>query len=140
MTSFPKTGRYKLWAQFQVADEVLTFPFDLQVAAAASVPATTAAVPSGALVIHVTQHGYDPPRLEIPAGGAVKLAFVRDNSPTCGGEVVFPALGIRKTLAPNSTVVIELPAQPAGEISFGCGMGMFRGMIISQYRTSKRSD
>lgn len=139
VTSFPKAGRYKLWAQFQLAGEVLTFPFDLRVAPGAAA-GKSQAIPDGAPVIHVTQHGYDPPRLEIPAGLPVKIAFVRDNSPSCGSEVVFPALGIRKALAPNSTVVIDLRAQAAGEISFTCGMGMYRGMIISQYKTSKRSD
>lgn len=139
VTSFPKAGDYQLWAQFQFAGEVYTFPFPLHIAAAAP-RASAEVIPRDALVVHVNQHGYDPPRLEIPANRAVRLAFVRDGSPNCGSEVVFPSLGIRKALAPNSTAIVELPAQPAGEISFACGMGMFRGMIISRYRTSQRSD
>ena len=139
VTSFPKAGIYKLWAQVQQAGEVLTFPFLLNVAPGAARPAAKP-IPTGAIAIRVTQHGYDPPRLAIPANQPVKLAFTRDASPSCGSEVVFPTLGIRKSLPTNSTVLVDLPAQPAGEIAFSCGMGMFRGMIISQYRTSKKSD
>ena len=29
-------------------------------------------------------------------------------------------------------VLVELPAQAAGEIGFSCGMGMFRGMIVAR--------
>jgi hypothetical protein len=139
VTSFPKAGVYKLWAQLQQSGQVLTFPFTLHVAAGAA-PAPAQPIPADAIAIRVTQHGYDPPRLEIPAGQPVKLAFVRDGSPNCGSEVLFPSLGIRKALPMNSTVVVELPAQAAGEIAFSCGMGMFRGMIVSQYRASKKSD
>jgi plastocyanin domain-containing protein len=90
----------------------------------------TTIVPSNAIRIQVTQHGYEPPRIEIPANTPMTLAFIRDATANCGSEVVFRSLGIRKALPPGATTLVQLPAQPAGEISFSCGMGMFRGMAV----------
>jgi plastocyanin domain-containing protein len=122
---------YKMWAQFQQNGTVITVPFVLHVGAAEQ-PKPAGAIPPNAMRIQVSQHGYAPARLEIPANKAMTLAFIRDMSPSCGAEIVFPALGIRKAIAPGSTVLIELPAQKAGDISFSCGMGMFRGMVIAR--------
>src|SRR5262249_28110214 len=127
MTNFPSEGLYKLWAQFQQAGQVITVPFVLRVGPAegASLKVT---IPPDALPIRVTPHGYEPPRVEIPVNAPLTLAFTRESSPNCGSEVLFPLLGIRKALPVGETVLVQLPAQPAGEISFSCGMGMYRGI------------
>lgn len=134
VTSFPHAGLYKLWAQFQLENEVLTLPFVLRVAgsAAKTMQTKTPATPLGAVKIAVSQRGYEPARLELPAGKPITLAFVRDSSPGCGSEVVFPALGIRRALPPGQTVLVELPAQAGGQIAFSCGMGMFKGVIVAR--------
>jgi hypothetical protein len=132
VTNFPTAGLYKLWAQFQSAGHVITVPFVLQVAPAASRDTPATSVPPAAVRIRVTQHGYDPASIEIPANTPMTLALTRESSPNCGSEVVFPALAIRKALPIGETVLVELPAQPAGEIGFSCGMGMFRGMIVAR--------
>src|SRR5262249_23772207 len=90
------------------------------------------AVPPDAMQIRVSHAGFEPASLNIPAGQALKVAFTRDSGPNCGSEVVFPSLAIRRPLPLGATVVVELPAQPAGEIRFGCGMGMYRGMIVAK--------
>src|SRR5581483_6538171 len=131
VSSFPHPGEYRLWAQFQQSGKVVTAPFVLQVAAAAPTAAPTKpAIPRDAIRIRVTQHGYDPSSLEVPAGKPVTLAFTREGAPNCGSEVVFPALGIRQKLPLNQTVLVQLPAQPKSELAFSCGMGMFRGMLV----------
>jgi hypothetical protein len=89
-------------------------------------------VPVNAVRIRVTQRGYEPAIVEIPAGTGVTLAFTRESSPNCGSEVVFPALGIRKALPLGQTVLVNLPAQSAGEIGFSCGVGMYRGMMVAR--------
>jgi plastocyanin domain-containing protein len=91
-------------------------------------PKTT--IPPDAVRIQISERGYDPAKIEIPANRPLTLAFTRDATPNCGSEVVFPSLGIRKQLPVGETVLVELPAQPAGELAFGCGMGMYRGMIV----------
>jgi hypothetical protein len=131
VTNFPSDGMYKLWAQFQQAGDVITVPFVLRVEPApppAPRPKTT--IPPDAVRIQISERGYDPAKIEIPANRPLTLAFTRDATPNCGSEVVFPSLGIRKQLPVGETVLVELPAQPAGELAFGCGMGMYRGMIV----------
>jgi hypothetical protein len=129
VTSFPRPGLYKLWAQFQWSGQVVTLPFELHVD-----PGTwqrePITIPLGAVAVRITQHGFEPSRLEIPANRPLTLAFTRDSSPNCGADVMFPTLGLRRALPLGETVLVELPAQPAGELSFSCGMGMFRGMLV----------
>ena len=80
--------------------------------------------------MRVSAKGFEPAKLTIPAGRAVTLAITRENEPNCGGQVVFPDLGIKRNLPPGSTVLIELPAQAAGEYRFSCGMNMYRGLLV----------
>jgi hypothetical protein len=131
VTNFPSAGLYKLWAQFQQAGQVVTVPFVLRVdPAAAPIQKPGPSIPSDAVHIQVSERGYEPARIEIPASRSLTLAFTRDSTPNCGSEVVFPSLGIRKELPVGETVLVQLPAQPAGQLAFGCGMGMYRGMIV----------
>ena len=133
LANFPTRGLYKLWAQFQEGGHVLTVPFVLRVAAPALHTGSTVSVPANAIRIRVTQHGYEPSRIEIPAGTKVTLAFTRDSNPNCGSEVVFPTLGIRTALPVAGTVLVRLPATTAAsKISFSCGMGMYRGMVVAR--------
>jgi len=44
--------------------------------------------------------------------------------------VVFPELGIRQALPPRETVVVRLPSLGPRQVSFSCGMGTYRGMIV----------
>lgn len=136
VTSFPQPGLYKLWAQFQESGKVLTVPFVLRVESAAPSTGSPAEVKvelaEDTVRIRVTQHGYDPARLQIPANVSVNLAFTRESNPNCGSAVVFPSLGIRRDLRLGETVLVRLPPQPAGEIAFSCGMGMYRGMMVAR--------
>ena len=73
---------------------------------------------------------FQPDRAEIPAGRAATLAITRSSEPNCGAQVVIPSLGIKGSLPLGGTVLIELPAQTAGELHFACGMNMYRGMLL----------
>ncbi|MBI4906712.1 MAG: YHYH protein [Acidobacteria bacterium] len=133
LTSFPTQGMYKLWVQLQNAGQVLTIPFVLAVGPkVAASTKTVRPIPTGAYRIRISQHGYNPANVTIPANAPVTLAFTRESTPNCGAEVVFPALGLRKALPLGETVLIQLPAQTASEISFSCGMGMYRAMIVAR--------
>ena len=44
----------------------------------------------------VTERGYEPPRWTLRAGRPVRLTFVRTTDKTCGTEVVFPSMNIRR--------------------------------------------
>jgi hypothetical protein len=131
VTNFPSAGLYKMWAQFQLAGQVVTVPYVLRVGPQAKQAAATP-IPARAIRVKVTRHGFDPPTLEIPANRESTIAFTRDTTPNCGSEIVFPALGIRQKLTLGGTALVRLPAQPGGEIAFSCGMGMFRGMAVAR--------
>jgi hypothetical protein len=127
---FPQAGRYKLWLQVQVAGRVETIPFVVDVAPAAS-PVTVSALPSDAIRVKINPDGYEPMCVAIPAGKPVKIAFERSAQSNCGGKVVFPALGLSKEVPLGGSALFDLPAQPAGEYRFTCGMGMYRGSIVA---------
>jgi plastocyanin domain-containing protein len=86
--------------------------------------------PAGSVLVNVTMVGYDPASIEAKAGQPLKLAFFRPNDANCGGEVVFPDLGIRKELPPGQTVVVDITPQKSGPLGFECGMSMLKGQLI----------
>lgn len=78
----------------------------------------------------VVEGGYRPARILIDEGERVRLRFVRRDYGPCTREIVFPQLGIRRTLPTNETVVVDLPALAAGEYDFHCGMRMIHGTLV----------
>jgi plastocyanin domain-containing protein len=80
----------------------------------------------------VGAQGYEPAKLTLRAGVPARITFVRTTDKTCGTEVVFPSLNIKRALPLNEPVVIEFtPAKPA-DIAFACGMGMLQGTVVVQ--------
>ena len=92
-------------------------------------PSGPAAAPARYEIL-ITPSGFSPGTVTIPAGAPVDLVFVRQTDQTCATEVVVPALKIRRALPLNQPVVVRLPAQRAGTVSFACGMDMIRGSIV----------
>ncbi|HVT14257.1 MAG TPA: efflux RND transporter periplasmic adaptor subunit [Fimbriimonadaceae bacterium] len=83
--------------------------------------------------IEITAAGYNPPSINVPAGKAFRVTFIRRDDKTCGTEVIFPDLRIRKTLPLNQPVTIEIPPQPAGkELNFTCPMNMLKGQAVAK--------
>lgn len=131
--NFPRAGLYKLWAQFQRDGRVIVVPFVLKVAEGApkASPAQAATdVPTDAIRINVTASGYEPSQISVKRGQAVKLAFYRADAENCAGTVTFPGLNISRQLPAGQTVIIEVTPKEAGELSFTCGMGMYRGRLV----------
>lgn len=93
--------------------------------------AARAQAPAGAVrEVEVVDGGYRPARVEVAAGERVRLRFVRRDYGGCTREVVFPTLGLRRELPTGRPVTVDLPALPAGETPFECGMGMVRGTVV----------
>ena len=80
----------------------------------------------------VTEKGYEPAQVTLRAGTPARITFVRTTDKTCGTEVVFPSINIRRPLALNQPVVIEFTPRAAGELTFVCGMNMLRGTVVVQ--------
>ena len=129
--NFPTAGLYKLWAQFQRNGKVLVFQFTLRVKEASVEPAPPA-IPSDAIRVDVSSGGFSPARIQAPAGRKVKIAFVRDRQPNCASKVVFPTAGLSGALAPGGVLILEVPMPETGELTFSCGMGMYRGAVVAR--------
>lgn len=84
------------------------------------------------LTVLVTEQGYDPPSVTIPANKPVTLTFIRKTEATCGNEIIFPDLKINKPLPMNTPIKVEIPARPAGSLRFTCGMDMLEGKLVIQ--------
>lgn len=77
----------------------------------------------------VIDRGYHPDAIVARAGVPLRLVFRRDDEDVCTERVVFSSPRIDRRLAATGVTRIELPAQPAGEVRFTCGMGRYRGRI-----------
>lgn len=75
---------------------------------------------------------FTPASVTLKAGQPARLHFRRSDKATCADEIVFPDLNIRKKIAANQTVTIDVPAQQARTLNFACGMDMMRGTVVVQ--------
>jgi cobalt-zinc-cadmium efflux system membrane fusion protein len=82
------------------------------------------------VTVTVGEQGFEPARLTVRAGVGVRLTFIRTTDATCATEVVFPSLGIRRSLPLKEPVVIELTPAKTGEVGFVCGMDMLKGAVV----------
>jgi cobalt-zinc-cadmium efflux system membrane fusion protein len=80
--------------------------------------------------IMVNEQGYEPAKVTLRAGVPARLTFVRTTDQTCGTEVVFPSLNIKKALPLNEPVVIDLTPAKSGDMAFACGMNMLHGTVV----------
>jgi cobalt-zinc-cadmium efflux system membrane fusion protein len=82
--------------------------------------------------IVVNEQGYEPAKITLRAGVPARLTFLRTTNKTCGTEVVFPSLNIKRALPMNEPAVIEFTAAKSGDIAFACGMNMLHGTVVVQ--------
>jgi membrane fusion protein, heavy metal efflux system len=80
----------------------------------------------------VSEKGYEPATVTLRAGTPARITFVRTTDKTCGTEVVFPSLNIKRALPLNEPVVIEFTPAKSGDIVFACGMNMLHGTVVMQ--------
>jgi RND family efflux transporter MFP subunit len=82
--------------------------------------------------ILVTEKGFEPERVNLKAGLPARLTFLRTTEKTCGTEVVFPSLNIKRDLPLNQPVAIDFTAAKTGDVAFACGMNMLSGAVVIQ--------
>ena len=73
--------------------------------------------------------GYSPAVVSMRAGTPITLTFDRQETGECTSHVVFADLGLDAMLPGNATTDVKLPALPAGEYPFACGMNMVHGLL-----------
>ena len=82
--------------------------------------------------VQVTERGFEPDRVSLKAGSPARLTFVRTTDKTCGTEVVFPSLQIKRDLPLNQPVTIDFTPAKTADIAFACGMNMLQGVVVVQ--------
>lgn len=80
--------------------------------------------------INIEGRGYNPNELTVKAGSLVTLRLVNTTGGGCTQAFTIPKLGIQKivSLGQSDVVQFQAPSEPQ-ELTFMCGMGMFRGRI-----------
>ncbi|MCX6081358.1 MAG: sulfite exporter TauE/SafE family protein [Chloroflexi bacterium] len=85
----------------------------------------------GGFAINVTDNGYAPVVLHLPANKTVTIEWVTENTQTCARAVVIPGLNYQKTLPATGRVKLEIPAQQKGTVlRYSCSMGMYLGQLV----------
>jgi hypothetical protein len=90
------------------------------------------APPPGAVVIAVTENGFEPAVASVPRGKPVTLIVTRRTDRTCATEMVFETSGQRHELPLGKPVRVELAAGVSDTLRYACGMDMIRGMIVAR--------
>jgi plastocyanin domain-containing protein len=96
-----------------------------------STPKATRAVGSQTIEILVQNGTYQPATIEVQAGQALTLRFVRYDAAPCAEKVTFGDLGISADLPLGKPLFIKLGPLPPGTHEFTCQMGMYRGKLIA---------
>ena len=76
--------------------------------------------------------GYEPALIVVKSGQLVRLNFLRKDTNSCLGKVLFPDFQIAQDLPFNEVTTIEFTPNKPGKYPFTCGMSMFRGEIEVQ--------
>lgn len=73
--------------------------------------------------------GYSPAVVAMQPNVPITLTFDRQETGECTSHVVFGDLGLDVMLPGNERTEVRLPALPAGEYPFACGMNMVHGLL-----------
>lgn len=128
-TAFPRSGLYRVWAQFQRGGRVITVPFTVRAGEGSPTIAKNDYAHVDAVKVTVSGNGYEPSEIKVEKGKPVKLAFYRADANNCGGEIVFSELNITKKLPVGETVPVEFTPTESGDLGFACGMNMMKGKV-----------
>jgi len=82
--------------------------------------------------VNVTEQGFQPSSVTVRANVPAKITFLRQTDQTCATEVAIPDYNIKRALPLNQPVVVEFTPKKTGEVTFMCGMNMFRGKVVVQ--------
>lgn len=120
----------------------LLIPFALMTACKKNEPAPKPAATAPAqsadgtrFDIKVTEKGFEPEDVTVPAGKPVTLVFERKTDQTCAKQVVLPmddGKKIEKDLPLNTPVEVAATFPKAGKLGYACGMDMIKGTIVVQ--------
>jgi plastocyanin domain-containing protein len=87
---------------------------------------------SQVIEIKITEEGFEPSNLEVPANVPVTLKVTRTTDNTCATDIKIKDKKIEKKLPLNETVSIDLGKVKKGKLGFACGMNMLKGEITAK--------
>lgn len=93
-------------------------------------PSEVTAPADGRVAVTVDGEGYHPATIRAAAGRPLTLVFTRTTDETCGQQVVFPSMNLRRDLPLNRPVEVTLTAPATGSVGFTCGMNMYQGSVV----------
>jgi len=81
--------------------------------------------------IGVTDDGYSPVVLHLPAEKSVRIEWVTEGTEACSRSVVVPDLDYQAILPTSGRVAFDIPPQPMGTvINYSCSMGMYPSQLV----------
>jgi len=81
--------------------------------------------------VNVSDDGYSPKTLHLPANQAVTLEWVTAGTQSCARSVVVPGLDYQVILPPKGRVKFDIPAQEKGTVvRYTCSMGMYPSQLV----------
>ena len=100
-----------------------------------SSPPTSTPAPAGRFDIKVTEKGFEPSDVKVPAQKPVTLVFERKTDQTCAKSVVLQMADgtkVERDLPLDKPVEIAATFPMAGTIGYACGMDMLKGTVTVQ--------
>ena len=85
--------------------------------------------------VHVTEKGFEPANITVPARTPITLVFQRDTDATCTKSVVIrldDGKRIERVLPLKTPVEIAVTFPKAGKLGYACSMNMNKGTIVVQ--------
>ena len=85
--------------------------------------------------IVVTEKGFEPSDVNVPAKTPVTIVFVRKTDYTCAKHITLAKVDgtkIEKDLPLDTPVEIKTTFLAAGKLTYTCGMGMMHGTVTVQ--------
>jgi len=81
------------------------------------------------IAISVTENGFEPKVVAVPAGKPVTLVVTRHTDETCVRDFVMAERNISRPLPLERPVEITFTPEKPGDLTYACAMDMFRGTV-----------
>ncbi len=119
-----------LLALFNLKNAIALTGFNLSFSNASAESKTTASPAVTEATIEFTESGYTPNNITVKAGSDVKLNLKNTTGVGCIQSFIIPKLGLNKIVPQGKADSLSFKAPDTkGQISFVCGMGMWKGTI-----------
>lgn len=82
------------------------------------------------VTINLTDNGYQPASIKLKKGVPAKVVLKTSDTLGCIRSFVVPSLNIQKVLPKTGEDSFEFTPDKAGQISFTCSMGMYKGEFV----------